>query len=176
MTLDDITSCMCGSLKSTAEEIYSAMNISISLSECKLLKKLINRLVQSENDLKSIIDLMAEIAEPYKHQLEILDLIPGIDKISALLILAEIGDDPFRDFETTARLCKWAGVVPRNDESADKIYTKKILAGNQHLKPTLVQSAWVAVKQRNTPFHHWFVVIKNEWGKRKPLLPLLVRY
>lgn len=169
LTIDDITSCMCGNLKSSAEEIYSAMNISIAPLECQLLKMLIDRLIQSEKDLKSIIDLMVEIAEPYKRQLEILDSIPGIDKVSALLILAEIGNEPFKDFETAERLCSWAGVVPRNDESAGKIYSKKILAGNQHLKPVLTQVAWVAVKQRNTPFHHWFWSHQKRMGQKKAI-------
>ena len=170
LTLDDITSCMCGSLKSSAQEIYSAMSISLTSLECQLLKLLIDRLVQSEKDLASIVDLMSEIAAPYKRQLEILDSIPGIDKVSSLLILAEIGNEPFKDFETAERLCSWAGVVPRNDESAGKIYSKNILNGNQHLKPVLTQVAWVAVKQRGTPFHYWFWTRQKRLGQKKAII------
>lgn len=169
LTLDDITSCMRGNLKSSAQEIYSAMNISITALECKLLKMLIDRLEQAEKDLTSVIDFMMEIAAPYKRQIEILDSIPGIDNISALLILAEIGGDPLQDFQTAARLCSWAGLVPRNDKSAGKIYAKNILSGNQHLKPTLTQVAWVAVKQRNTPFHHWFWSHQKKLGQKKAI-------
>lgn len=170
LTLDDIASCMRGNLKSSAQEIYSAMNISLNPLECQLLKTLLDRFIQSEKDLTSIIDLMIEIAAPYKRQLEILDSVPGIDKIAALLILAEIGNEPFKDFETAERLCSWAGVVPRNDKSAGKIYSKNILAGNQHLKPTITQVAWAAVRTRNTPFHYWFWSHQGRMGQKKAII------
>ena len=83
-----------------------------------------------------------------------------------------IGNEPFKDFETAERLCSWAGVVPRNDKSAGKIYSKNILAGNQHLKPTITQVAWAAVRTRNTPFHYWFWSHQGRMGQKKAIIAI----
>lgn len=146
------------------------MNITLTISDCKVLQLLLFKLKQAENDIVCTIDLMSEIALPYIKQQELLDSIPGIDKISALLILSEIGNAPYESFDTAEQLCSWAGLVPRNDESAGKIHSKKILPGNQYLKPILVQVAWVAVKCRNTPFHQWFWTHQGKLGQKKAII------
>jgi transposase len=48
-----------------------------------------------------------------------LTTIPGIDELSACVILAEIGHDMSR-FPIAGHLISWAGLCPRNDESAGK--------------------------------------------------------
>lgn len=170
LTVDEISKCTRGTLKHSVFEIHAAINLKLTASECKVLKLMLDKLYQSENDIKVAVELMAEIAEPYNHQIELLDSIPGIDKVSALLILAEIGSNPSKSFKTAGHLTSWAGLVPRNDESAGKIQSKRILPGNQHLKPILVQVAWIAVKQRNTPFHKWFWSHQGKLGKKKAIV------
>ena len=83
---------------------------------------------------------MQEIAEPYSEILERLDSIPGIDVTAALLILAEIGDCPNNTFKTSKHLCSWAGLSQRNDESAGKIKSKKIMPGNPYVKAIIAVS------------------------------------
>jgi transposase len=46
----------------------------------------------------------------------LLSTIPGVDQLSARVILAEIGRDMSR-FPTAAHLISWAGLCPRRDES-----------------------------------------------------------
>src|SRR6266568_5614998 len=48
-----------------------------------------------------------------------LTTIPGVSELSAQVILSEIGTDMSR-FATAAHLRSWAGLCPRNDESAGK--------------------------------------------------------
>ena len=115
------------------EVIFNAVNIPLSEMDCKILNVLLERFYTSEKDIKDIIQLMEEIASPYSRQLEIMDSIPGIDKLSALLILAEIGNEPQVNFEIPQRLSSWTGLVPGNDESAGKIYSRKILPGFYNL-------------------------------------------
>ncbi|MDO4731763.1 MAG: IS110 family transposase [Clostridia bacterium] len=170
LTYEDISSCMRGNLKSSAQEIYSAVNNKLTASDCKVLQLLLNKLKQAEKDIEYTVELMSEISQDYSRQLEVLDSIPGIDKVSALLILAEIGNAPFESFETPEKLCSWAGLAPRNDESAGKVNCAKILPGNQYLKPILVQVAWVAVKCRNTPFHQWFWSHQRKMGQKKAII------
>jgi transposase len=57
--------------------------------------------------------------EPFRIALEMLNGIPGLSSLSAEVIVAEIGVDMSR-FETAGHLISWAGLCPRNDESAGK--------------------------------------------------------
>jgi len=169
LTLEDVTACRKGRLKSSALELFDAVNIPLDEIDRQLLSLLLDRLKTSESDLKKVIELMDEIAKPYSRQIEILDSIPGIDRIAALLIIAEISNAPQKDFSSQEKLTSWAGLAPRNDESASKIYSKKVLPGNQYLKTILNQVSWAAVKQRETPFHDWFWTRQGRLGKNKAI-------
>jgi transposase len=57
--------------------------------------------------------------EPFRATVQLLTTIPGIEELSACLILAEIGRDMSR-FPTAGHLISWAGLCPRSDESAGK--------------------------------------------------------
>ena len=112
---------------------------------------------------------MVKISEPYKRQLSQIDSLPGIDVVASLLIMAEISNEPMRSFESAEKLCSWAGLVPRNDQSAGKIYSKKVLPGNKYLKSILCQCAWVAVKQRGNLFHKWYWTHQRKMGEKKAI-------
>jgi len=83
----------------------------------------------------------------YKKELQLLCTIPGIQKLSAMTIIAELGVD-MKTFVTAAMLVGWAGLRPRNDESAGKIKNRKITNGNKYLRRILVQCAWAASRMK----------------------------
>jgi transposase len=58
-------------------------------------------------------------------------------------ILSEIGND-MEAFGKANRPVSWAGLRPRNDESAGKIQSCKTLHGNKYLRQILVEVSWVA--------------------------------
>ncbi|WP_414385236.1 IS110 family transposase [Streptococcus sobrinus] len=60
----------------------------------------------------------------YDHQLDILDSIPGIDKVTASVFIAEVGID-MEQFPTPGHLASWAGLCPGNNESAGKKRSSK---------------------------------------------------
>ena len=61
----------------------------------------------------------------YAREISLLCTIPGIQKLSALCILSEIGND-MSAFDKASNLVGWAGLCPRNDESAGKIQSRRI--------------------------------------------------
>jgi len=83
----------------------------------------------------------------YKKELRLLCTIPGVQKLSAMTIIAELGID-MKTFITAAMLVGWAGLRPRNDESAGKIKSRKITNGNKYLRRVLVQCAWGASRMK----------------------------
>ncbi|MFI3249078.1 MAG: IS110 family transposase [Rikenellaceae bacterium] len=69
--------------------------------------------------------------------------IPGVKEDSVVRIIAEIGVD-MEAFVSSASLVSWAGLRPRNEESARRIKGRKTLHGNKYLRVLLVQCAWGA--------------------------------
>lgn len=88
------------------------------------------------------------------------------------------GYDPCRDRSTAAggafcnpaHLASWAGLVPRNNESAGKVKSRNILPGNPYLKVILCQVAWAAVRKRGSKFHAWFWSHQAMLGKKKAII------
>ena len=56
-------------------------------------------------------------------------------------------------FNSSRRLCCWAGLTPGNNESAGKKKSVRITRAGVYLKPALVQCAHAAVKSTTTPYY-----------------------
>ena len=71
---------------------------------------------------------------------------PGVGPITAVTILAEIGDDLAR-FTNPEKLTSYAGLVPSHRNSADTVRTGGITKrGSRHLRNAAVEAAFVAVQ------------------------------
>ena len=170
LTVEEVSSALRGKHKYTAEDIQKAICGTLNTNECFLLQDFIDEVKHIQEHINKILLKMQEIAEPYSEIVARLDSIPGIDLTAALLILAEIGDCPQQSFKTSKHLCSWAGLSPRNDESAGKIKSKKIMPGNPYVKSILCQVAWVAVRNRKTPLGNWFWSHQARLGKKKAII------
>jgi transposase len=100
---------------------------------------------------------------------ELLTTIPGISDIAAHVILAEIGDD-MTCFPTAAHLVSWAGLCPRNDESAGKRRSTRLRPGAPWLKTVLVQAAWAASRKKDSYFKAQFHRICMRRGPKKAVV------
>ena len=156
LSADEVKACIRGNTTHTPEEIYNAVSGSLNPDEQKLLFLLLTKIYTAEKDIDAIIAVMRKMASPFEKAIDIMDSIPGIDTLAALLILAEITATPHKSFCSAEKLCKWAGLSPRNDQSAGKVKSRKILPGNPYVKSILCQVAWVAVKSRSNPYRDWF--------------------
>jgi transposase len=77
---------------------------------------------------------------PFRTAVEQIMSIPGNKNLGAQAIASEIGIDMSR-FPSDAHLISWAGICPRNDESAGKRRSNRLRKGAPWLKTTLVQCA-----------------------------------
>ena len=98
----------------------------------------------------------------YKDEMNLLCSVPGIQRLSAMTIIAELGVD-LKTFITAASLVGWAGLRPRNDETAKKIKSRKITNGNKYLRRILVQCAWAITRSKKC----WLSGKFNELAKRR---------
>ena len=106
---------------------------------------------------------------PFRTAVEQVISIPGIKNLGAHVILSEIGIDMSR-FPSDAHLISWAGICPRNDESAGKRRSNRLRKGAPWLKTTLVQCAWAAVKKKDSYLQAQFYRIKARRGPKKAIM------
>jgi transposase len=105
----------------------------------------------------------------YAKELELLQSVPGIKQLSAACIIAEIGAD-MSYFQTAASLVGWAGLRPRNDQSAGKIKGRKTLHGNKYLRIMLTQCAWGASRTKASVFFLRYNTLKKRMKHNKALM------
>ena len=157
-------------VKKSSEEIHAAIKGQLDLFERTLLKKLLKKVDQIQEEIEDMLEIMHEVSQTYEMQISQLDSIPGIDTLSATTIIAEISGHPDNYFSSSEKICSWAGLSPRNDESAGKIKSKKILHGNSYLKSILCQVAWASTRVRKSPFSAWFWSHQGKLGKKKAII------
>jgi len=121
---------------------------------------------------RAIAEVEKEVGEalgPFRERAEILTTIPGIGTTVARAIVSEIGTDMSR-FPTSGHLISWAGLCPRNDESAGRRRSTRVRNGAPWLKTMLVQSAWAAVRSRTGYLRVQFMRLKSRRGPKKAIL------
>ena len=135
----DFTPLIHKSCKATVEEIRAALDgelIPAQADKLNLIRKHMEYLTYLKDSLEQII---LDLAKEYQVQIDFLMTVPGISThLTAIRILAEIGAD-MSVFETSKKLCSWAGLTPQNQESAGKKKTTRIGRAGSYLKPLLVQ-------------------------------------
>ena len=109
-----------------------------------------------------------ERIEPFRTTVELLTTIPGISELGARIIAAEIGNDMSR-FATAAHLVSWAGLCPKNDESAGKRRSTRMRKGAPWLKTTLIQCCWAATRKKGSYIQAQFHRIRSRRGVKKAI-------
>lgn len=109
---------------------------------------------------------IATAMEPYADLVELLDAIPGVDRLVAWTAIAEMGVD-MSVFPDAAHCASWAKLCPGSHESAGKQMNSKTGHGNRYLRRALLQAAWAASHTKNTYLRAVFYRTKARrgWGK-----------
>lgn len=116
------------------------------------------------------IDRQVEVGlAPFRAAVKRLISTPGIKALNAQVVLSEIGLDMSR-FPSDRHLISWAGICPRNDESAGKRRSNRLRKGAPWLKTALVQSAWAAVRKKDSYLRAQFHRIKARRGATKAIM------
>jgi transposase len=112
---------------------------------------------------------VGERLEPVQETVRRLITMPGLSPLSAAVVISEMGLDMSR-FPSAAPLISWAGLGPKNDESAGKRRSHRLRPGAPWLKAVLVQSAWCAVRVKASYLHALFQRLKARRGPRNAIV------
>ena len=156
--------------KHTDETIRASLIGVISSTDRDMLRMDMEEIVLFESQIEECKEKMSAICkEHYSEDIQLLKTIPGIKEQSAMSIIAEIGVD-MKSFLKASALVGWAGLRPRNDESAGKIKGRKTLHGNKYLRVMLVQCAWGASRTFDSRFYTRYNKLKKRMNHNKALV------
>jgi transposase len=136
-----------GTLRKKRDALERALSGRFSDHHRLLLTTHLAHLDFLEEEIARLSAAIAERLRPFEEELARLDTIPGVDRRTAEVLLAEIGADVAR-FPTAGHLASWAGMCPGNHESAGKRKGGKTRKGSTWLRRALVQAAHGAARTK----------------------------
>jgi len=136
-----------------------------------ILQIQLRRIEDTEQQIARLDQQIEARLRPYHAQIALLISIPGIDRIGAAAILAEIGAD-MSVFATAAHLAAWAGACPGNNESAGRTKAAAARTGNRHLKTALCNAAIAASRCKGSYFRAKYYSLKTRIGGGKAALAI----
>jgi len=95
-----------------------------------------------------------------------LDAIPGVDRKTVQVIIAELGTDMSR-FQSADHAAAWAGLVPGKKESAGRNYSSKTSKANRYLKTALVEAAHAAGRSKDNYLSAQYRRLAARRGKKR---------
>ena len=154
------------------ETITASLTGVLTATDVEMLRQCIEELELLEKQQSQCVKLLEELANKhYAKEISLLRTIPGVQKFSAICILAEIGND-MSVFQKANHLVGWAGLRPRNDESAEKIKFRKILHGNKYIRQILVEISWSAARSQKSFLGKKFTVFSKRMKAQKALIAI----
>ncbi|MGT2707753.1 IS110 family transposase, partial [Streptococcus panodentis] len=159
------------SLKKKIPELMQAMDGYFSEHHRFMLSESLDIYDFYQDKILQLEKRISRCLKNYQREVDILDSIPGVDRITASVLIAEIGVD-MGQFPTAEQLASWAGLCPGNNESSGKKRSTKIRRGNAYLKKCLCQAVFAARRQKNSPISQRFNQIRSRRGPQKATIAI----
>ena len=129
-----------GRIRATTDELEAALRGRVTPHHRFMLQLHLDHLDAVNAAIARIDKEIDGNVEPFCIAIEMLSAIPGVSNLAAEVMVSEIGIDMSR-FETASHLISWAGLCPKNDESAGKRRSNRTKKGPPWLRTTLIQCA-----------------------------------
>ena len=144
----------------------------IGEADVEMLRQCMEQIDLLEKQQAACLNHLEELTNKhFAKEISLLCTIPGIQPFSAMCILAEIGND-MSVFQKATHLVGWAGLRPRNEETAEKIKSRKILHGNKYLRQILVEISWSAARSNKSFLGKKFNSLSYRMKSQKALIAI----
>ena len=159
--------------KKSAEIIEAVEGFNMTQEQKERVRIIQGHFADIDKRISQIDEIISRLTAEYEGTISLLCTIPGIDRRLAITIISEIGTD-MSEFDSSRRLCSWAGLVPGNNQSAGKKKSVKITRAGVYLKPALVEAAHAAVKatEKSPYFRIKFEKIMKRRGKKRATIAI----
>ncbi len=158
-----------GNARKKRAQLVEALRGRIRAHHRELLRIHLNLIEALYQALADVDARVGKTLAPIKESARLLTSLPGVSDLTAQVMVAEIGVDMAR-FATASHLISWAGMCPRNDESAGKRRATRVRKGAPWLKTALVTAAWAAVRVKDSYLQAQFLRLKARRGAKKAIL------
>jgi transposase len=155
-----------GRLRAKLPQLERALAGSPGLHQHFLLARQLAHIDFLDETLEQVNAQIAERLRPLEPTLERLDAIPGVGRVTAEVLLAEIGPDMSR-FPSAEHLASWAGMCPGNYESAGKRQKGKTRKGSKWLRTALVEAGQAAARKKDSYLAAQYHRLVPRLGKKK---------
>jgi transposase len=155
-------------LHATPAELEAALRGRVTAHHRFMLRLHLDQIDSIEEAIARIDKQVNDNDQHFRAAVELLKSVPGVGSLAAEVIVSEIGVEMDR-FATAGNLVSWAGLCPKNDESAGKRRSNRLKAGAPWLKTTLVQCTWGASRSKGTYLHAQYVRIRARRGNNKAI-------
>jgi transposase len=158
-----------GSLRKKEKEVKESLKGCFAEFHRLLLPSLYEHYQFLTRQIEHFEKLMSERMEPHAEKVERLDGIPGVDRLVAWHLIAELGTD-MKVFPDADCCSAWAGWVPGENESAGKNYNTRCRKGNRILRRVLTQAAWAASRCKKGYLRAFFYRTQSRSGWAKAIV------
>ncbi len=158
-----------GKLRAKIPQLRDALTGRFSEHHALIVGELLAHLDYLEEAAGRLSEAIEELVAPFADQVALLRTIPGVDRRTAEVLLAEIGPDMGR-FPTAGHLASWAGMCPGNNESAGKHYSGRTRNGSKWLRDALVESAQAAARSKNNYLAAHYTRLKGRRGHKRAII------
>jgi transposase len=156
-------------LKAPRAELVAALRGRVTDHHRFLLKLHLRQIDAIREAVRDLEARLGEALASFRYAEDLLTEMPGISTTLAQVVLSEVGPDVSR-FPSAGHLVSWAGLCPRQDESAGKRRSTRIRKGAPWLKTGLVQGAWAAVRKTDSYYRAQFLRLKSRRGPKKAIV------
>ena len=147
------------------EVLVGALTGVINDTDIDIISQLMEEIELLQRHKDEAQQKMTELCRQWSPQeLENLQTIPGVKERSATSIIAETGTDMSK-FQTPKHLVSWVGLRPRNEESAGKIKSRRIVHGNKFMRKTMIECTWAAPRTKGSFYSAFYQ--RQTIGRRK---------
>ena len=129
-----------GRMRSKIPDLEQALDGHFDAGHALLARSILNRIDQIQAALAELDQVIDIACQPWAHQIELLQTIPGFGPKVAQVFIAETGGDMTR-FHSAAHLAAWAGLAPAVYESAGRSRSAGSRHGDKWLSSILVEAA-----------------------------------
>jgi transposase len=158
-----------GRLRKKLPDLRRALRGRFRRHHAFLVEQILAKIDFLDETLERIITELDERLAPFAPMLANLDTIPGVNRATAVSIIAETGGDMTR-FPSAGHLCSWGAMCPGHDESAGKRRSGKTRKANRYLRAALIQSALGASHANGTALQARYHRVKRHRGHKKAVV------
>ena len=155
-----------GKLRPKIPQLTEALNGHFGAHHVVAAERIFGHLDFLDASIATLTEQIDARMRPYAAARVLLAPVPGLDRLTIDMVIAETGADMTR-FPSAGHLARWSGVCPGNHESAGKRRRVGVVPGNRWLRRTLIEAARSAARTKGSYFGAQYRQIAKRRGPNK---------